>query len=189
MSARPITRLEELAPDITTHIAALVEKLAITEGEWYLLDADVTLWNEAQHGPLTIEGARQVEERLRGMVETALPLRDAPRLDRALALIARMREVPVRLNHMFIATTPALDRGLLGRASGRWEASITIGGTGTWGVSARAQKRAKCLDLLTAEARQRWSGTPATTSPAAASFAALRPDSNVIYFPGCEARR
>lgn len=126
---RKPTRIERLAPEITAIAAEMGDVVHYHGGDYFLIHAQQSLWNTRRDGGLTEHAAKQAADALRRLADSTAPAREKPLLDRALAVIARLRPVQWRPGHIAEVTTEAMDRGHLDRWMGEYSLGVRVAGT------------------------------------------------------------
>ena len=156
-SVRKPTRIERLAPEITTIAAEMGDTVCYYGGDYFLRNAQRSLWNSRRHGALTKSDAELAARALRRLADATAPDRAKPLLDRAMAVVAMLRPVQWRPGYGAEVTTEALDRGYLSRSFGEYSLGVTVAGEHVH--VGHIVDRDAAFDALVAAVRAKWSAT------------------------------
>lgn len=149
-----MTRLERLAPSITSLAAVLGDTVHYHGGDYFLVNCQRSLWNSRRDGALTVARAAEAADALRMLVAHTADARAKPLVDRALVVVEMLRTARWIPGHFTEVTTEALDRGILSYWLGAYSFSVHVMGQSAEVRDIRDRNAA--LDALTTAVRAKW---------------------------------
>lgn len=121
-----LTKIERMAPEITDLAREIGDEVVYYGGDYYLRVAGVSLWNTRHRGCLTPDRVARSVEGLREFVATKRAQQSRPARERALAVLAALRDVVWRPGHITQVCPNEVDTGTFARAFGTYDLGITV---------------------------------------------------------------